>query len=265
MSGVTNDTLVEQSTKAKQLIAIGCAITSKKITMLSENNIGQKFQFFYTFLPSFCRTASHGFIYKFYLAYDSDDRVFTNERLRNAFQQHFYEATTFGSCRDRGIIIANLFMVQCFYAGQPARAQNDAMIEAYVDHADYFYRINDDTSMLTEGWTEKFILTLKNYDPALVGVVGPKHFGGNINILTYDFVHRTHIDIFGFYYPHIFTDCYADWWITRVYTPNRSTKVNEMLLVHTLRLGMRHRVYSPKEIINRKDQQLEHDKVIIER
>jgi len=76
--------------------------------------------------------------------------------------------------------------------------------------------------MRTSGWTEKFIRTLEGYDPALVGVVGPNHSGGNVGILTYDFVHRTHVDIFGYYYPRLFTDWWGDAWITRVYKPNRS-------------------------------------------
>ena len=49
-----------------------------------------------------------------------------------------------------------------------------------------------------------------------VGVVGPHHQGGNTGILTYDFVHRTHVDIFGFYYPRVFSDWFGDDWITKV-------------------------------------------------
>lgn len=63
------------------------------------------------------------------------------------------------------------------------------------------FRINDDTDMRTRNWTEAFISTLASYDPPNVGVVGPNHSGGNVGILTYDFTHRTHIEIFGFYYP----------------------------------------------------------------
>jgi len=118
------------------------------------------------------------------------------------------------------------------------------MLEAYLDHVDYMYRINDDTRMLTGGWTEKFISTLEGYDPPRVGVVGPKHSGGNVGILTYDFVHRTHVDLFGFYYPRIFTDWFGDNWITRVYKPNRSTKLSNVRLAHTLGLGRRYAVHS---------------------
>jgi len=240
-SGITIDRPFHDPTKSKQLIAVGSGITSKKLTNVYENNIGKKFQFFYTFLPTFCNTASPRFIYKFYLAYDHGDQVFANQRLRDAFQRQFYASTASGSCRARGIT-TNLSLVEGNNAGKPTWAQNHAMLEAYLDHVDYFYRVNDDTRMLTGGWAEKFISTLEKYDPSRVGVVGPNHYGGNTGILTYDFVHRTHIDIFGFYYPHLFTDWWGDNWITRVYKPKRSTKISNIRLVHTLGLGQRYRV-----------------------
>ena len=243
-SGITIDRpLIEhEPTNVGPLIAIGSAITSRKLHGVSDSNIGAKFQFFGTFLPTFCHTASPNFVYKFYLAYDRSDQVFSNQRLRDAFQRQFNSATTAGSCRDRDITIQSLSLVECDHAGKPTWAQNDAMLEAYLDHVDYFYRINDDTVMLTGGWTEKFISTLESYSPPRVGVVGPNHHGGNLRVLTYDFVHRTHIDLFGFYYPRLFTDWWGDSWITKVYKPNRSKKIREVRLVHTLSLGQRYSV-----------------------
>ena len=251
-----------QSTHNEPVIAIGSGITSRKLRNVSEKNVGSKFLFFYTFLPTFCRTATPHFVYTFYLAYDHSDRVFASQPLRDAFLRQFYDTTTSGSCRNRGIT-TNLTLVQCDHTGKPTWAQNDAMLEAYLDHVDYFYRINDDTKMLTGGWTEKFISTLESYDPPRIGVVGPNHSGGNVGILTYDFVHRTHIDIFGFYYPRLFTDWWGDRWITRVYKPNRSTKLTKVRLAHTLALGQRYSVhYQVKKHIG---SQLTHDTAIVNR
>jgi len=99
------------------------------------------------------------------------------------------------------------------------------MMAAYMDNMDYYYRVNDDTVMETTGWTEKFIDELERFNPPKIGVVGPWFREGNVVILTHDFVHRTHIDILGFYYPRVFTDWFADDWITGVYWPERCRKV----------------------------------------
>jgi len=241
--GISVNRPLDESTTGELLVAIGSGITSRKLAKVNETNIGDKFQFFHTFLPSFCHTASRGFVYRFYLAYDRGDQVFADQRLRDAFQRQFHAATASGYCRDRDIA-TKLSLVECHHAGKPTWAQNDAMLEAYLDHVDYFYRVNDDTRMHSGGWTEKFIATLENYDPPRVGVVGPNHSGGNVGILTYDFVHRTHIEIFGFYYPRIFTAWYADNWVTQVYSPQRSTKLADVHLTHTMALGRRYNLQS---------------------
>jgi len=260
-TGIMIDKALEDSTRPRSLIAIGCAITSNKLHNVSDNNIREKFLFLDALLPSFCNTSSAHYTYRFYLAYDHDDDVFTNQRLRDAFQRQFYSTTTSGVCRDRRII-TNLSLVQCNYSGKPAWAQNDAMLEAYLDHVDYFYRINDDTLMLTRGWTEKFIATLESYDPPSVGVVGPNSTGDWVTFLTYEFVHHTHVDIFGFYYPRLFSDWFGDMWITFVYQPNRSTKPGEVRLAHTHSLGRRYEIYSKYQHVGSR---VAYDKSIVNR
>jgi len=149
--------------KAVVTVAIGSGITSRKLRDVSARNVAAKFQFFHVFLPSFCRTASAHFDYRFYLGYDRSDQVLSRQRIRDAFQGEFKAATTSGQCRDREITVSSLTLLECDYAGKPAWAQNDAMLEAYLDHVDYLYRINDDTRLLTAGWTEKFISKLEKY------------------------------------------------------------------------------------------------------
>jgi len=232
--------LYNESTNDQLVIAIGSGITSRKLQNVSAENVEVKFQFFQAFLPTFCNTASPHFIYKVYLAFDNNDVVFANQLLRDAFKRHFYIMTTTGSCGDRRIT-AELSLVECSYTGKPAWAQNDAMLEAYLDHVDYLYRINDDTKLLTRGWTEKFISKLESYNPPRVGVVGPYVIGSQQIFLTYEFVHRTHIDIFGFYYPHVFTDWYADTWLSFVYESlKKCTSLIDVRLIHTKMLGRRY-------------------------
>jgi len=244
----------------RTIIAIGGGITSRRLSALNESNVGEKFVFFTSLLPSFCNTTSSQFSYAFYLAYDYTDRVFSNDRLYAAFVEAFWSEID-RLCPEN--ITAALRLVNCSHSGKPAWAQNDAMMEAYLDNADYFYRINDDSEMLTSRWAEMFVAALDSYDPLRVGVVGPKHRGGNAGILTYDFVHKTHIDIFGFYYPRPFTDWFGDGWITRVYRPDRCTKLSEVRLKHTLRLGKRYQVnQSARRLLQ---PTVDQDKLILDR
>ena len=243
-------------------IAIGGGITSKGVKDVNENNIASKFQIFYTFLPTFCKTASPGYEYRFYFAYDFSDSLFTNAGLLAAFQRTFTSEMS-RLCDKPHNIKTSIHMVQCSHMGKPTWAQNDAMLEAYLDHVDYYYRVNDDTRMDTGGWVEAFIAVLSRYNPPRVGVVGPNHSGGNTAILTYDFVHRTHVDIFGFYYPRLFTDWFGDDWVTVVYRPDRSTKLHNIRLAHTLGLGQRYK--QDLSVGQKLAAQLKHDTKILNR
>ena len=78
-------------------------------------------------------------------------------------------------------------------------------VAAYAFHragkqeCEYFVRINDDSEFASNGWTTMAVEKLKSYRPQNVGVVGPTVGYGNHNILVFDFVHRTHMDLFGTY------------------------------------------------------------------
>ena len=91
-------------------------------------------------------------------------------------------------------------------------------------------------------WPRIFIDHLLQLDPPNVGVVGPVAEEGKTSILTYDFVHRTHIEIFGYYYPRVFTNWWADDWITHVYAPDRAVMVQDVKVQHTGERGTRYDV-----------------------
>ncbi len=219
-------------------VAVGLGLTSRKAKVSEDSPTGITLPFFRSLLPSFCRTASGGYDYYFYLAYDYDDQYFQESEFRDRFAAAF-------CCYCRTHCPTNstytLRFLLCPYSRRPAWAQNDAMLEAYLDGADYFYRVNDDTVMETPDWTEIFIGTLAAYRPPYVGVVGPKHRGDSRVLLTYDFVHRTHIDILGFYYPRKFPEWYADSWISVVYGPGRTTVSEGVRVKHTMEYGQRYK------------------------
>ena len=220
-------------------IAIGLAITSARLYDVTEDNIRVKIAFFKHLLPSFCRTATSDYRYGFYMGHDYNDYVFIQEDSRNLFMSTF-DMIVRQMCSDD--LHVTLHMVRCDHSKSPARAQNDAMIEAYLNGAEYFYRVNDDTTFETPGWLQDFLSVLSRYSPKNIGVVGPRHYGGNSEILAYDFVHRSHIDIFGCYYPYIFKEWFADNWMTMIYGSNRTTKQRTVDLRHTQEMGQRYQV-----------------------
>jgi hypothetical protein len=81
--------------------------------------------------------------------------------------------------------------------------------------------------------------------------------------LTYDFVHRAHIDIFGYYYPRIFTDWFADNWMSEVYGAERTMKMPSVKLVHTEEAGQRYSTKAGKQKFLK--EQVEEDKLTLDR
>lgn len=135
-------------------VAIGCAITMRNQEDLHRDNIAAQLPFFKGLLGSFCTTSTKGFNYHFYVSHDNSEPFFKIPGSHDLFREVFEEVVNV-KCPRR--INATLHLVNCQHSGKPAWAQNDAMMAAYLDNMDYYYRVNDDTVMETPGWTEKFI------------------------------------------------------------------------------------------------------------
>lgn len=102
---------------------------------------------------------------------------------------------------------------------------------AYTAGADFLYRVNDDTEMLSL-WANVLTHTLVVLTPPY-GVVGPVAHGTDNRILTHDFVHRTHMEVFDMnYYPPEFTDWWCDDWISVVYGNQRTFFAEKALVTH---------------------------------
>jgi hypothetical protein len=113
---------------------------------------------------------------------------------------------------------------------------------AYRDGAEFWYRVNDDTKFVTPHWIRDFTAALQNFDPPGLGVVGPTFKTGHLQILTYDFVHRTHWEIFGFQYPPAFQNWWSDDWITKVYGFTRLSKLSQQHVTHAQTAGQRYTI-----------------------
>ena len=182
-------------------IGIGCAITTRGQwePQFQPERLTELLPFFKGLLPSFCRTASYGFDYHFYMAHDHEDPFFAKNYSHHYFKQAFYGEVE-RACPYA--INVTLHMIECHHSGNynffqafrycvnfqptlriclghPAWAQNDAMMGAYMDDMAYYYRVNDDTVMETGGWTEKMIEQLLRSEPTNVGVAGPWFKEGN--------------------------------------------------------------------------------------
>ena len=119
---------------------------------------------------------------------------------------------------------------------------NELCRAAYEHGADYIVRINDDTEFVSEGWITLATEKLQSFTPPNVGAVGPTCHEGNDSIMTHDMVHRTHLDIFGVYYPPEFDNWFLDDWITYVYGNKRTSKLpNWVVKHHTGKHGTRYR------------------------
>jgi hypothetical protein len=118
---------------------------------------------------------------------------------------------------------------------------NEVTKHAYDDGTDYIFRTNDDVELKSTEWISLAIRTL--VDMSNVGVVGPKTLKGNTKILTLDFTHRTHIDIFGTYYPPEFKNWYVDDFITYIYN-DRLAVLRQWVTIHLVN-PTRYSVFKP--------------------
>ena len=216
-------------------VTMGCAITTKGVS--SAADMITDLPYFTRLLPSFCRTASSGYFYMFYMGFDFNDKILATPFGREVFREYFI-LTISNECK--GDLNVGVQFVQCNHSGKMAWAHNDALLAGYNDGLDYFYMVNDDTIMLSMDWTNIYVEQLAHFYPPNVGIVGPRHTGGNTHILTYFFTHRTHIDIFHFFFPRIFIDYFADDWATSLYEPYNVKKMPNVLLDHTLEKGVRY-------------------------
>ena len=162
------------------------------------------------------------FTYRILIGYDTDDRLFNNQTLLNTL----YE---WASLHIPSIALDTYSISNPRH--KPGPAMNFLSKQAHSTGCTYLYRINDDTEFKTP-WTSAFVSTLASFSPPNIGVVGPTCHEGNTAIMTHDFVHRSHIDIFGTHYPPELTDWWLDDWISLVYGDDRTLKLPHVTVLH---------------------------------
>ena len=179
------------------------------IPVCSRNQSWERFEDCYlirSFMPRFEMTKTAAYKYQFYVGIDDDDAFF----LRYADE-----------LRERGFHVH--ILTGCQHA--PARAWNQLFELAVKDTHEYFFQIGDDVILQSRKWTERFIGVLQSHGNK--GVVGPCHpnnfwmrkRAGGHPVIENSFVHRSHHEIFGSFFPPEIPNWYCDNWITEVYRP----------------------------------------------
>lgn len=202
---------------AATVVAIGVSATTRSLTVRSLSDLA----LFSIMLPSLVKTAEAGYEYWLYLATDVGDRFFDSASARARVLLWLDEHVT-RRLEARGVRLRVCLLRFENDVRKPGPVFNFMMAAAADDGADYLYRINDDTELHGKRWTSTAVAQLRAWGN--VGVVGPVCNEGNVNILTHDLVHRTHLSIFRTYYPPVFTDWYMDDWMSAVYGRARTKK-----------------------------------------
>ena len=124
----------------KTRIAIGGGLTSAiHKERVSIANMRTHMPVFRYLVPTFCKTATAGYDYHFYFAYDKNDTVFNDPNSLAHFEQLFRNELSSHCGHLKGKL--DVHMIRCNHAKSPAWAQNDAMMQAYYDGMDFFYRL----------------------------------------------------------------------------------------------------------------------------
>ena len=196
------------------VVAIGASVTTRGHPDPTTSTLA----LFQYMLPSLVRTAERGFEYWLYISFDQGDPFFAGTPDGPARQAvaAWVDQSVVAALKSRGITARFVTLGFKNPMRKPGPVMNFMMKAAFVDGADFLYRINDDTEFV-DAFASSAVATLRGFTPALLGVVGPICAEGKTSILTHDFVHRTHLEIFPTYYPPVFTDWWLDDWISLVY------------------------------------------------
>mmetsp|Transcript_16648 Transcript_16648/g.18018 ORF Transcript_16648/g.18018 Transcript_16648/m.18018 type:complete len:622 (-) Transcript_16648:1321-3186(-) len=187
---------------------------------------------------------SNKYIYRFYIGFDRADGKYDTGDAWNEFREEFKHRAIFRMSEQmmseeviNSILEGQLSLKLMHFDhldGAPSQIVSQLIVTAYADTFDYFYQVNDDTVLETPNWATKLIATLKtNPFVANFGVTGPLD-SNNEKIFTHSFVHRTHIDVFGYHFPSAFKNWWSDDWISTVYGSKHTFRCSDVTIKHNV-------------------------------
>ena len=150
------------------------------------------------------RNSSHE--HYFYIGIDKDDSIYDNSNN----QQEIQRLISIGkNC------YLSFYYMNNIRKGHLTKMWNVLFQKAYDDNCQYFYQCGDDIEFKTKNWLEDGIDMLQKHDN--IGITGPVN--NNNFIITQSLVSRTHMEIFGNFFPEKIINWGCDDWYNEVYKP----------------------------------------------
>jgi hypothetical protein len=194
-------------------IAVLIASTSKNTDWVSvEDSLFVK-----RTIPSILSVASPDIEYKFFIGHDDDDQFFLKNDFSKVLESIDYEIVS----------VPNPIH-------KPCPVWNKLFEEAYSQGFEYFLQSGDDIEY-TSPFDVEFISYLESIDN--IGVIGGMAPYCPL-IITQSFIHKTHMDIFGFLYPPELPDWSSDAWITFTYQKFKRSKISELHKIKNTRIAV---------------------------
>jgi hypothetical protein len=202
-------------------------------------NSFEEIPLFQSFLKGFYETKEDDYVYNLIIGIDNDDEYYLNhlselKKIPNSYIQ----------------ILEN-----CQH--NPVRGWNLLFEYAYTHlNCDYYFQIGDDVYIKSKLWTSQFILHLENQNN--VGVVGPcelSNYYGRLHekkeiVIENSFVHKTHYEIFGYFFHPNIENWFCDDWITFVYDNNKYAKMFTNIHCDNQIKGNRYQIKNCQQIQN---------------
>lgn len=155
--------------------------------------------YLYKTIQSFKNSSNNEYEFKFFIGVDYDD-----EYYNNGSNIAFY--------KNLGVNIEFIYYI--VEKGHVTKMWNILAKKAYTEQFEYIFSCGDDIIFYEPLWINASVHVLKNKNN--IGLTGP--LSENTRIFTQCFVHRTHIDIFGFFFPEEIKNWFCDDWMTLIYS-----------------------------------------------
>lgn len=189
--------------------------------------------------------ASNRHVFAFFIGFDRADELYDTGDAWQDFRAEFrrrahFQLHKFNWAEEKieQVLSNQLSLTLHHYdhlGGSPSQIVSQLVLDAYGKGFDYFYQVNDDTIIETPDWPRTFISALS--DPRRLvpnlGVTGPLDRNNDL-IFTHAFVHRTHVDIFGYMFPQSFKNWWSDDWISTVYGKDNTLHLPDVTILHNV-------------------------------